>query len=94
MKIKYLSNIYNYNADLKLEYKHCNYVVNPYYLIGNTEPYTNLSFYRLDCIRNLEITDKTLKSFRKTFRNSVNFEISEYIKKQYLIIMEIKYFLY
>ena len=79
-----------YNVDLKLEYKHCNYVVNPYsliwrnesyYLIGNTEPYTNLSFYRLDCIRNLEITDKTLKSFRKTFRNSVNFEISEYIKK-------------
>lgn len=52
-----------------------------YYLIGNTEPYKDLSFYRLDRIRELEITDNRLLPAEELLGSNAGYHIAEYVRK-------------
>lgn len=92
-KEKQISFQYVYtDTDMKQKYKRegHTYIVNPYsliwrndkyYLIGNTEPHRNLSFYRLDRIRNFEMTDMCLLPAEELLGKNAHDQIADYVKK-------------
>lgn len=65
------------------------YVVNPYsllwhsekyYLIGNYEKYDDLSYYRLDLIRNLSITNEKIKESKEILGANPDSKIADFVK--------------
>lgn len=80
------------NQKLKKEYKRDGwvYLVNPYsliwkddkyYLIGNYDKYNDLSFYRLDKIRDLVICEDKAKPLSDVLGKDEKRKLSEYIEK-------------
>lgn len=51
-----------------------------YYIIANTDGYDNLSCYRLDRIRNLEVTDQPSRSAESIVGINADLEIADYIR--------------
>ena len=80
------------NVKLEKEYKRDGwvYLVNPYsliwkddkyYLIGNYDKYDDLSFYRLDKIRDLVICEDEAKSLSEVLDKDEKRKLAEYIEK-------------
>lgn len=51
-----------------------------YYIIANTDGYENLSCYRLDRMRNLEVTDHPSRSAESIVGSNADLEIADYIR--------------
>lgn len=79
-------------ADLEAHYKRDGsfYCVNPYaliwrqdnyYLIGNFDRYDDLSLYRLDRIRDMEITEEVMKPLDTILGSNADLKLKEYIAK-------------
>lgn len=79
------------DQDLKKQFRRDGfvYVVNPYsliwqneryYLIGNYDKYDNLSYYRLDRIKNLSITDARIREAADILGENAGLKIEEYVQ--------------
>ncbi len=78
------------NMEKQLRFEGKVYLFNPYalkwrgdryYLIGNYDKYDNLSFYRLDRIYNLAITDSRVKPVREIVGDNSANKIEAYVSK-------------
>jgi len=89
-KVKFQYQYTNTNMEKKLRFDGKEYLFNPYalkwrgdryYLIGNYDKYDNLSFYRLDRIFNLCITDMPVKPVKQIVGDNPSHEIEEFVSK-------------
>lgn len=81
----------DYGTDKKLYPRHKEkYVINPYYtvtangryyLICNCEKHSDISNFRMDKIRDIELLDTPAKPIRKTQGNEHGFDLSKYMKE-------------
>lgn len=51
-----------------------------YYIIANTDGYDNLSCYRLDRMRNLQMTEQQMRSAESIVGSNADLEIADYIR--------------
>lgn len=56
-----------------------------YYLVGNYSKYNNLSNYRIDRIRMLDVTDKDSRPFEEVCEYKGEFDSADYIKKNIMM---------
>lgn len=56
-----------------------------YYLVGNYDKYNNLSNYRLDRIKMIEITDKTARPYCEVCGYGTKFDASDYVRKNIMM---------
>lgn len=89
-KVKFQYQYTDTNMEKQLKFDGKEYLVNPYalkwrgdryYLIGNYDKYDNLSFYRLDRIYNLSITDISMKPAKEIVGDNPSKRIEEYVSK-------------
>ncbi len=80
------------DSELKKQYRKSGkyYVINPYllvwqddryYLICNTDKYDDLSYYRLDRMKNLSISDEAVKPATDIIGANADLKIREYVTK-------------
>ncbi len=79
------------DADLKQQFRKdgLRYIVNPYaliwqdehyYLIGNYDKYSDLSYYRLDRMKSLSICDEPCKPAKAVLGDNADLQIEEYVR--------------
>lgn len=81
------------NLEKKLRYEGMTYLVSPYaliwrqdkyYLIGNYKKYQTLSYYRLDRIRNLEITEEPITPAERILGQNPDWKLAQYVEQNLL----------
>lgn len=90
-KVNFKYTTYNINKQLEYRKKGKTYKVSPYglgwhednyYLIGIHEKYDNISHYRVDRIKDVEILDERRKIL-KEYENGKEFNVADYINKTF-----------
>lgn len=56
-----------------------------YYLVGNYDKYDNLSNYRIDRIKMIDITDKDARPYSELSKSDEEFDASDYVKKNIMM---------
>ena len=81
------------NLEKKLSYDGMRYLVSPYaliwrqdkyYLIGNYRKYQTLSYYRLDRIKNIEITEEPIVPAEQILGHNADWKLKEYVEQNLL----------